>query len=299
MPKIGYSNLAIVYNSARYPLQFLRLRSIQAQSFGGLYRNENIINTINLMPKYLIVGNWKMHGTLALADQLAGEVAQGSADLPSVDIVLCPPSVYLPAVIAAAADTGRLSVGAQDVSQHETGAFTGEISAAMLRDIGCSHVIAGHSERRSGHRESDAQVAAKVKAAMRENITPIVCVGETLEQRQSERTQIAVERQVQAILDAVGADELAQIAFAYEPVWAIGTGRVASPQQVQQVHAWIRSALARKNPDAAQACRILYGGSVNEDNVAGVIDQPDVDGCLVGGASLQSQAFLNICRAAV
>ncbi len=239
-----------------------------------------------------------MHGTSALAEQLAGEVAEGSADLPSVDIVLCPPSVYLPAVMAATASAGAVSVGAQDASQHKQGAFTGEISAAMLFDLGCSHAIVGHSERRSHHRESDAQVAAKVNAVIRENLLPIACVGETLEQRQAEQTRMTVERQVQTILDAVSEDQLAQIVFAYEPVWAIGTGQVATPHQAQQVHAWIRSALGRKDPHAAQSCRILYGGSVNEDNVAGVIDQPDVDGCLVGGASLQSQAFLNICRAA-
>ncbi len=247
----------------------------------------------------LIVGNWKMNGDSAMAESLLRGIGDGIGAEHKAEIVACPPFVFL-ALARRIANEGRyaLSIGAQDVSNRESGAFTGEISAAMLRELGCAYAIAGHSERRQHHGESDDAVARKAVAAHAAGIVPIVCVGETLEQREAQRARDVVVRQLEAVLDRATDENLRHMALAYEPVWAIGTGNVAAAEQVQEVHGWLRERLREADPQAAENCRILYGGSVTGDNVENLLALPDVDGCLVGGASLRADAFLRICLAA-
>jgi triosephosphate isomerase len=215
----------------------------------------------------------------------------------SCDVVVCAPAVYLAALVANATD-GRIDIGAQDVSERSPGAFTGDIAAAMLADIGCRWVIVGHSERRQLHGETDDVVAAKAEAAMAAGLRPIVCVGESLAERESGSTLQVVKRQLDAVLARIGAAGLAGGALAYEPVWAIGTGRTATPLQAQEVHAAIRAQLARADEAAAQRTRILYGGSVKPGNARELFAQPDIDGGLIGGASLVAADFIAICAAA-
>lgn len=246
--------------------------------------------------KKVVAGNWKMNGTLAEAAALASAVAEGMPD--GVDVVLCPPYPYLPGLIDAHADSG-VGFGAQDVSEHQQpGAFTGEVSASMLKDLGCRYTLVGHSERREYHDESDAQVAAKFVAARAVGLEPILCVGETQAQRDAGETEAVIGRQLAAALGAAGIDAFAHALVAYEPVWAIGTGSSASPEQAQEVHAFIRSQLAKQDVKLAQMIRVIYGGSVKPANAADVFAQPDVDGGLIGGASLSGSDFLEICMAA-
>ena len=236
---------------------------------------------------------------MTMAQELTESVVEGGRNLASIEIVLCPPSVYLPLVSALTSSAENVFAGAQDASEYSSGAYTGEVSCAMLRDIGCRYVIVGHSERRQYHHESDEVIAAKVNAVLAENMMPIACIGETLEERQSGCTQNVVEKQLRAIIAAAGNDRLEHLTIAYEPIWAIGTGRVATPQQAQEVHNWIRSSIASVSSKSADVCRILYGGSVKGDNASSVLNQQNVDGCLVGGASLKSPDFLQICHAAI
>ena len=251
------------------------------------------------MRRRIIVGNWKMNGSADMARSLVADVVEAAQDVSvGVDVVVCPPLTHFAIVAGLVADSS-VSIGAQNVSEHPAGAHTGEVSSCMLKEIGCEYVIVGHSERRAYHGESDDEVGRKAKAAMSQGINAIACVGETLEERQSERTRSVIERQLDSILDATDGIEPTGLSVAYEPVWAIGTGLTASTDQIQEVHGWIRDGLRRVSDDAAQNCRILYGGSVNGDNATGIIDQKDVDGCLVGGASLKSIEFLKICNAAV
>jgi triosephosphate isomerase len=250
------------------------------------------------MRRNIIVGNWKMNGALEMARSLVEEIATGVENLNSVDIVLCPPYVYLPLAAEIVKNSPSVALGAQNSSEHSSGAYTGEVSSTMLKEIGCKYVITGHSERRQYYGESDEDVAHKTNVVNAENMTPIACVGETLEERDSGQTRFVVERQVDALLRIVGRDEIEHVLIAYEPVWAIGTGKTASPEQAQEVHSWIRQSLQSANENAARSCRILYGGSVNGENAQSVLIQPDVDGCLVGGASLKSTEFLRICNAA-
>jgi triosephosphate isomerase (TIM) len=243
----------------------------------------------------LVAANWKMNGSrIANAEWLAAFAALR----PSLacEVVVCAPAVYL-GMLAAAVPDG-IAIGAQDVSERASGAYTGDVSAAMLADVGCRWVIVGHSERRQLHGESDAAVAAKAAAAVGAGLRPIVCVGETLAEREAGQTQQVVQRQLAAVLDRIGAPTLTGGALAYEPVWAIGTGRTATPNQAQEVHAWLRTQVAAQSADDAAALRIVYGGSVKASNAAELFAEPDIDGGLVGGASLAANEFAAICAAA-
>jgi triosephosphate isomerase (TIM) len=243
--------------------------------------------------KQLVVGNWKMHGSHpANAELLAALVA---ARPYLADVAVCVPFPYLSETAVALAGSD-IRWGAQDCSAHEHGAYTGEVSAAMLHEFGCRYAIVGHSERRQYHAESDQLVADKAKAALARGVTPIVCVGETLAQREAGETEAVVKRQLSAVIHAL-AHCAGEMVVAYEPVWAIGTGRTATPEQAQAVHALLRAQLAAATPRAAQM-QILYGGSVKPDNAATLFAQPDIDGGLVGGASLKAADFVAICRAA-
>jgi triosephosphate isomerase len=249
--------------------------------------------------KKLIAGNWKMNGSLAANEALLAALAQGFAVAPACEIAVCVPTPYLAQVQALKAAHGRLAVvevGAQDVSAHASGAYTGEVSAAMLKELGCRYVIVGHSERRQYHGETDALVAEKTRAALASGITPIVCVGETLFEREAGRTEEVVKRQLAAVIHANG-HCISEIVVAYEPVWAIGTGKTASPQEAQVVHAVLRAQLKAATDQFARV-KILYGGSMNADNAASLLVQPDIDGGLIGGASLKSVDFLKIIAAA-
>lgn len=236
-----------------------------------------------------------MHGSRSIASELVAAVAEAAPD--SIDVLVLPPFPYIAELAAQHAD-GRIAFGAQDVSEHVAGAYTGEVSAAMLRDIGCSHVLAGHSERRQYHAESDALVAAKCAAAQAAGLQPILCVGETLAEREAERTEQVIAGQIKAVLVHVGIAAFASAVVAYEPVWAIGSGRTASPEQVQAVHAFVRGIFAAQDAKIASSLRILYGGSVKPANASELFGQPDVDGGLIGGASLVAADFLGICAAA-
>ena len=246
--------------------------------------------------KKLIAGNWKMNGALAANDTLVTAILAGLGAA-SCDAAVCVPTPYL-AQMQALLVGSTLSLGAQDVSTHDAGAFTGEVSAAMLREFGVRYVIVGHSERRQYHGESDAVVAEKARAALAAGITPIVCVGESLEQRESGSTEDVVKRQLAAVIHANG-HCISEIVVAYEPVWAIGTGKTASPEQAQQVHAVLRTQIKAATEHAARV-RILYGGSMNAANAAQLLAQPDIDGGLIGGAALKPADFLSIvCAASV
>ena len=245
------------------------------------------------MRNKLVVGNWKMHGSRsANATLLAGIVA---ARPYVAEVAVCVPFPYLGETAATLAESD-IGWGAQDCSAHEQGAYTGEVSAAMLADCGCRYAIVGHSERRAYHAEGDALVADKASAALAHGVTPIVCVGETLAERDDGRTEEVVARQLAAAIDKLGG-RVAEIVLAYEPVWAIGTGRTATPAQAQQVHQALRAQLQAASVQGDRV-RILYGGSVKPDNAAELFGQPDIDGGLIGGASLKAADFAAICRAA-
>jgi triosephosphate isomerase len=249
--------------------------------------------------KKLIAGNWKMNGSLAANEALLTALAQGLAVKPGCDIAVCVPAPYLAQVLALKAGESNLSVidvGAQDVSTQPSGAYTGEVSAAMLKDLGCHYAIVGHSERRQYHGETDVLVADKARAALASGITPIVCVGETLTEREAGLTEEVVKRQLAAVIHANG-HCISEIVVAYEPVWAIGTGKTASPQEAQAVHAVLRAQLKAATEHFA-GIKILYGGSMNAANAATLLVQPDIDGGLIGGASLKATDFLTIIAAA-
>jgi triosephosphate isomerase len=231
--------------------------------------------------------------------ELLSAVRTGAGRLSGVDIAVCPPFVHVPAAAEKQAGSA-VAWGSQDVCERNgEGAFTGEISADMLRDFGCSYAIVGHSERRHIYGEGDALTAAKLVAALSATLTPILCVGELLEEREADATEMVVERQLLAAIAALDdVRTLAEVVIAYEPVWAIGTGRTASPEQAQEVHAFIRSRIAREDRDTAAKVRILYGGSVKAANAAELFAMEDIDGGLIGGASLQADEFLAICSAA-
>lgn len=251
------------------------------------------------MRNALVIGNWKMNGETAANHTLVGALVKSLAEQPisGVDIGICPPSVYLDAV-GRQLEGSSVFLGAQNLNEHDSGAFTGEVSAGMLRDLGCSAVIVGHSERRSLYHEDDSVVAAKTLAALRAGLTPVVCVGETLAQRDAGRALEVVAAQVRAAVAGLAADEFDRLVVAYEPVWAIGTGKTASPEQAQEVHAHIRAVLAEIAGEAGKGVRVLYGGSVNAANAAELFVKPDIDGGLIGGASLKARDFIAICRAA-
>jgi triosephosphate isomerase len=244
----------------------------------------------------LVAGNWKLNGSMSANRELLDQVIDG---LPAagVDVMVCPPYVYLVPAAQRLDGTGVL-LGAQNVSAKDKGAFTGEVSAAMLRDVGCTHVIVGHSERRTLFGEADEIVAAKFAAARAGSVVPVLCVGETLAEREAGETVPVVRRQLDVVLEHVGTAGFDGAIVAYEPVWAIGTGRTASPEQAQAVHAEIRARLARADANIGAQTRILYGGSVKGANAADLFSMQDIDGGLIGGASLDAGEFLAICRAA-
>ncbi|MGL4436543.1 MAG: triose-phosphate isomerase [Giesbergeria sp.] len=246
------------------------------------------------MMKKLIAGNWKMNGSLAANEALVRALRDGMG-VPACDVALAVPAPYLAQVQALAAGSA-LALAAQDVSQHESGAYTGECSAAMLRDFAVRYVLVGHSERRQYHGETDVHVAVKAQRALAAGITPIVCVGETLAEREAGQTEAVVRRQLAAVIHLNG-HCISEVIVAYEPVWAIGTGKTATPEQAQEVHAVLRAQLAAASPHAAKI-RLLYGGSMNAANAAQLLAQPDIDGGLVGGASLKAVDFLQIIAAA-
>jgi len=248
------------------------------------------------MKKKLIAGNWKMNGSASSnAELLKGLVSAPEVTAGDCSVAVCVPSVYL-SQVQSLVEGGHILLGAQDVSVHESGAFTGEISALMLRDFGTRYCLVGHSERRQYHGEKDAEVAAKAQRVLAMGITPIVCVGETLAEREDGRTEEVVKRQLASVIHANG-HCISEIVVAYEPVWAIGTGKTATPEMAQEVHAVLRSQLNAATPHADRI-HILYGGSMNAANAAQLLSQPDIDGGLVGGASLKGADFLAIIAAA-
>lgn len=238
-----------------------------------------------------------MHGSLAANRALLEGVRMGAGPLQGVEVVVCVPFPYLPQA-QQLLNGGAVAWGAQNVSEHDSGAFTGEVCAAMLKEFGARYAIVGHSERRALFGESDAQVAAKFVAASKAGLTPILCVGEQLAERESGATMQVVTRQLDAVLDRVGAQALADGVLAYEPVWAIGTGKTATPAQAQEVHAALRAHLSKVDAQAAANLTILYGGSVKGSNAAELFAMSDLDGGLIGGASLKAEEFLAICQAA-
>ncbi len=249
------------------------------------------------MRQPIVAGNWKMHGSRAENARLIEAILAGLKDRGASECVICPPALYLTDV-GRAIEGSRARLGAQTVCAEAPGAFTGEIAARMLKDVGCSHVIVGHSERRSLFGESDALVARKYAAAMAAGLTPILCVGELLAEREAGQTEAVVARQLDAVMALSGVSSFAVAVIAYEPVWAIGTGRTASPDQAQEVHRFIRGRLAGHDAKIAGLTRILYGGSVKAGNAAELFAKPDVDGGLIGGASLKADEFLAIVAAA-
>ncbi len=247
----------------------------------------------------LIAGNWKMNGSLAANQVLLTGLLDGVAQLATVacDVVVCVPFPYLAQAQASLQDS-VIKWGAQDVSAQEVGAYTGEVAVSMLRDFGCGYAIVGHSERRSYHAEADALVAQKTLRVLEAGLTPIVCVGETLQERKAGLTEATVARQLNAVLAVLNTEQLAKIVLAYEPVWAIGTGITATPEMAQQVHAFLRTQLSGLNAQAAGQVAILYGGSMKPDNAAALLAMPDIDGGLIGGAALKAADFLGIVAAA-
>lgn len=248
------------------------------------------------MRKLLVAGNWKLNGSIAMTADLISEIIEGLPAKKSFDVAIFPPFVYLP---MANMSTGNVMFyGGQTVSEHESGAYTGEISAAMLKELGCEMVLVGHSERRSYYKESNVNIAKKFQAALKHGLTPVLCCGETLDQLEAGVTQKIVAEQINAVIDLVGIDAFADAVIAYEPVWAIGTGKTASSEQAQETHAFIRSLLSLKSDTIAQIVPILYGGSVKGSNAKELFSMQDIDGGLIGGASLTSKDFLAICQQA-
>jgi len=249
------------------------------------------------MRDFLVAGNWKMNGNSAANAELVAGIVAGVPEGGGFSLLVCPPFPYLASVVAQA-EGSAVKVGAQNVSEHEKGAFTGEVAPGMLSDLGCDYVIVGHSERRALYGETSAQVAAKFQAAQAAGVTPILCVGETLAEREAGTTEAVIDEQLDAVLNTAGVNALAGAVIAYEPVWAIGTGMTATPEQAQDVHAHIRGRLAEQSAEIAAGVQILYGGSMKGENAAGLLTQPDIDGGLIGGASLKAEDFLAIAKAA-
>jgi triosephosphate isomerase len=249
------------------------------------------------MRRPFVAGNWKLNGSRVCTRELVAGVCEGARALPGVEVGLCPAFVYVADARAAIGDA-PVRLGGQNCAGVEQGAFTGEVSACMLADVGCDFVLVGHSERRTLYAEGDTDVARKAGLALAAGLSPVVCVGETLEEREAGQTESTVGRQLDAVVERLDRDGLARIVIAYEPVWAIGTGRTASPAQANAVHAFLRERVAVREPNVATGLRILYGGSVKAENAARIFAEPDVDGGLIGGASLDAEQFIDICRSA-
>jgi triosephosphate isomerase len=248
------------------------------------------------MRRRLVAGNWKMHGSRAENAALLDELLQLESAKRRAEVAVCPPFVYLQDSARRLKDSG-IALGAQNVCAEAVGAYTGEVSAAMLKDVGCHYVIIGHSERRALYHEDDKLVARKFLATLSQKLTPILCVGETLTERDGGQTESVVARQLEAVLAVTGVVAFTAAVIAYEPVWAIGTGKTATPEQAQAVHAFIRERISARDAKIAGALPILYGGSVKAANAAELFAMPDVDGGLVGGASLKAEEFNRICAA--
>ncbi|SFV76484.1 Triosephosphate isomerase [hydrothermal vent metagenome] len=247
------------------------------------------------MRQVIVAGNWKMNASKETVNTLVMGILSGMSEV-EAKVIVCTPSPYMSQVEALITHS-QLNLGAQDLNVNASGAFTGEVSADMIKDFGAQYVVVGHSERRSMYGETDQVVADKVRVALENNLTPLFCIGETLEEREAGNMESVVTRQIQAVIDLSGIDSFKNIIIAYEPVWAIGTGVTATPQQAQDAHAFIRSMLAQNNADIAQSTPILYGGSMNPGNAVELIGCEDIDGGLIGGASLKAEDFLQICKA--
>lgn len=248
------------------------------------------------MRQKLVAGNWKLNGSKTSIESLMGGILAGLEGMDNVAVAVCPPYVYIPMTQTLVAGS-RIGLGSQDIADQDAGAFTGEVSGAMLKEFGCDYAIVGHSERRAIYGEQDADTARKFAAARKHGLKPILCVGETLEEREAGITEAVVARQLDAVIALEGVEALTDGVIAYEPVWAIGTGKTASPQQAQDVHAFIRGKLAALNESVAAKVQILYGGSVKGANATELFAMPDIDGGLIGGASLDANEFLAICKA--
>jgi triosephosphate isomerase len=248
------------------------------------------------MRQTLVAGNWKLNGSKDSIQTLVKGIADGMSAVNGTAVAVCPPYVYIPMVQELLAGTA-IGLGAQDVTDQESGAYTGEVAASMLKEIGCQYVVVGHSERRAIYGEQDEDTAKKYAATRKEGLIPILCVGELLEERESGDTENVVARQLDAVISLEGVAALADGVIAYEPVWAIGTGKTATPDQAQDVHAFIRRKIAALDADVAEKVQILYGGSVNGGNAAELFSMDDIDGGLIGGASLKADDFLAICTA--
>jgi triosephosphate isomerase len=249
------------------------------------------------MRRPVVAGNWKMHGSRAANEVLLGELGERVKPEWQVDVAVFPPFVYLADAVRVL-EEADIDVGAQDVCAHLVGAFTGQVAASMLKDVGCRYVIVGHSERRRLYHDDDTLVARKFAAVLSVGLSPVLCLGETLEEHEAERTEAVVARQLDAVTAMNGVQSLGAALIAYEPVWAIGTGRTATPEQAQAVHAYVRHRIHRQDAKISAEVRILYGGSVKASNAAEMFSMPDVDGGLVGGASLSADEFLQIIAAA-
>ncbi len=250
------------------------------------------------MRRKLVVANWKMHGNLMQNRQLLESTRERLQDVTAIDVALCVPYPYLFQVEQIMSGS-HIAWGAQNIAKHEIGAYTGEVSAAMLRDFGSRYVIVGHSERSSAYCESDENIAAKFAVAKRYGITPILCIGETLKEREAGVMEYAIANQLDAVLSVDGGSLFENAVIAYEPVWAIGTGMAATPEQAQAAHSFVRERIAALNPGAAQTVRIIYGGSVKPSNASQLFVMPDIDGGLIGRCSLDAADFEKICRAAI
>lgn len=249
------------------------------------------------MRQTLVAGNWKMNGNQAEATHLLEGILAGAGEIKSAELAVCPPFILIP-LAASKLSGSSVKWGGQNLDTHNSGAYTGEVSGPMLKDFGCTYAIVGHSERRSYYGEDDQVVAAKFGSAQENGLIPILCVGETLEEREEGKTESVIERQLDEVLQVHGIAAFSNAVIAYEPVWAIGTGKTATPGMAQEVHIFIRNKLAGLDESIAAGIRLLYGGSMKPDNAAELIAQPDIDGGLIGGASLKAEDFLGIARAA-
>ena len=249
------------------------------------------------MRKILVMGNWKLNGSKQSASALVNDISAGLGDS-SAEIAVCAPYVYLPGLNDQLGAGARLALGAQNIADHESGAYTGEISAVMLSEFNCKFALVGHSERRSYYNDTNESVADRFCQALSQNIIPVLCVGETLEQREQDETFNVVDAQLTAVIEKAGIETFSNAVIAYEPVWAIGTGKTASDEQAQEVHEFIRQRIAKASVTIAENVQILYGGSVKPDNAKALFSMPDIDGGLIGGASLSAESFLQIYHAA-
>lgn len=249
------------------------------------------------MRRTLVAGNWKLNGSKQSTKDLIEGILAGMTEVKNADVAVCPPYVYIPQAAELLAST-PVAWGAQNCSQHNDGAYTGEVAAPMLKEFGCKYIILGHSERRAIYKETNDDIVQKYIAVKETGLIPILCVGELLSEREAGKTEAVVAEQLDAVLNVTGIEQFENAVIAYEPVWAIGTGVTATPEQAQEVHAFIRQRLAAKDTAIADKMQILYGGSVKPDNASELFAKPDIDGGLIGGASLKAESFLGICKAA-